>query len=56
MARGLRGGDVIGGQNAALRIMGTQVCSRGNIADKPSAPCGVATFLINPEIKTTSTS
>jgi hypothetical protein len=55
LVRGLRGGDVIGGRNAVLRIIGTQVCSRGNIADRPGAPCGVAIFLINPEIKTTST-
>jgi hypothetical protein len=55
LARGLRGGDVIGGGNAVLRIIGTQVCNRGNIPDRPGALCGAATFLINPEIKTVST-
>jgi hypothetical protein len=36
-ARGLRGGNVSGGRNTFVRIMGAQVYDRGTIARTPGA-------------------
>jgi hypothetical protein len=43
-ARGLRGGNVTGGRNTVVRIIGAQVCNRRIIARPPGAGFSVAIF------------
>jgi hypothetical protein len=51
-ARGLRGGNVTGGRNTVVRIIGAQVCNRRTIACAPGAGFPLQYFSIKAEIKT----